>query len=114
LRRRFGESAFAVAPHQYPLDAACNAHVSADKDPLRCLAARLQICAEGKPGEFEFVGQLFANQNSLSEPMVWQLAEPLGPRADLEACVVSPDTETKLQADIAWASSHGITGTPFL
>jgi len=114
LRRRFGESAFSVAPHQYPLDAACNAHVTADQDPLRCLAARLQICAEGKPGEFDFVGQLFQNQSSLSEPMVWQLAEPLGSRAELEACVKSPETETKLQSDIDWAARHGITGTPFL
>ena len=116
LRRRFGESAFSVAPHQYPLDPTCNANIPGDKEPepLRCLAARLQICAEGKPGQFDFVGKLFENQSALSEAMAWQLAAPLGPRAELEACVKSPDTEAKLQSDIAWAAKHGISGTPFL
>lgn len=116
LRRRFGESAFSVAPHQYPLDPSCNRNITGDKDPepLRCLAARLQICAEGNPAGFDFAGKLFENQNGLSEAMAWQLAEPLGPRAELEACVKSTDTEKKLQSDISWAAAHGITGTPFL
>ena len=74
-----------------------------DSQPLRCLAARVQICAEGKPGAFDFVGELFDRQGSLTEPMLWELAEPLVPRAELEACARSPETEKKLQDDIAWA-----------
>jgi hypothetical protein len=35
------------------------------------------------------------------------------PRAELEACI-HPETEKKLQDDIAWAQSHHIQGTPFL
>ncbi len=74
----------------------------------------MQICAEGKPGEFEFVGSLFQNQAALSEAKLWELAAPIGPRAELEACASSPETEKKLQADIAWGVAHNIEGTPFL
>ena len=115
LRRRFGDAGFSVAPHQYPLDPSCNKNiVRDDSEPIRCLAARVQICAEGKPGAFEFVGKLFENQSSLTDAMLWELAAPLGPRAELEACARSPETEKKLQDDIAWAAGHGISGTPFL
>ncbi len=115
LRQRFGYEAFSVAPHQYPLDPSCNPNIKLDEsEPLRCLAARVQICAEGKPAAFDFAGKLFENQSSLTEPMLWGFAEVLGPRADLEACVRSPDTEKKLQDDIAWAAGQGITGTPLL
>jgi protein-disulfide isomerase len=115
LRRRFGDAAFTVAPHQYPLDGSCNKNIVRDEsEPIRCLAARVQICAEGMPGAFDFVGKLFENQGSLSDDKLWELAEPLGSREDLDACVRSAETEKKLQDDITWAAGHGITGTPFL
>jgi serine/threonine-protein kinase len=115
LRQRFGPEAFSLAPHQYPLDPSCNSNIHHDHpEPLRCLAARVQICTEGKPGAFEFVGSLFKNQASLTEEKLWELAQPMGPRAELEACARSPETESKLQADISWAQAHKIRGTPFL
>ncbi|HTO08344.1 MAG TPA: thioredoxin domain-containing protein [Myxococcota bacterium] len=114
LRLRFGADAFSLAPHQYPLDSGCNPAIKGASNPVRCLAARVQICAEGAPNEFEFVGSLFENQTTLSEDKVWELAQVLGPRAEVEACAKSPETEKKLQDDIAWAQAHGIQGTPFL
>jgi protein-disulfide isomerase len=114
LRLRFGPDAFSLEPHQYPLDSSCNKSVTGSGNPLRCLAARVQICAEGAPNEFEFVGSLFENQNALDEPKLWELARVLGARADVEACAKSAETEKKLQDDIAWAQGHGIQGTPFL
>jgi protein-disulfide isomerase len=114
LRRSFGPDAFSVAPHQYPLDSGCNRAIQGESNPVRCLAARVQICAEGAPNEFEFVGSLFENQATLDEARLWELARVLGPREDLEACAKSPETEKKLQDDIAWAQAHGIQGTPFL
>ena len=115
FRQHFGPDAFALEPHQYPLDPACNSAIKRDDSaPVRCLAARVQICAEGMPGEFEFVGSLFENQASLGEERLWELAKPLGSRDDLEACARSPETERKLQDDIAWAVAHGIEGTPLL
>jgi serine/threonine-protein kinase len=115
LRQRFGPDVFSLAPHQYPLDPSCNSGIAREEsEPLRCLAARVQICAEGKPGEFEFVGSLFQNQTSLTEDKLYELAQPMGSRAELEACARAPETEKKLQEDIAWAHSHGIRGTPLL
>jgi serine/threonine-protein kinase len=115
LRSRFGPDAFSLEPHQYPLDPSCNSGIKRDEsEPLRCLAARVQICTEGKPGAFEFVGSLFENQTSLTEDKLWQLAQTMGPRADLEACARSPETDAKLQSDIAWAAEHGIKGTPLM
>lgn len=114
LRTRFGPDAFSVAPHQYPLDSGCNSAIKGESNPVRCLAARVQICAEGAPNEFEFVGSLFENQTTLNEAKLWELSQVLGPREDLEACVRSPETEKKLQDDITWAQAHGIQGTPFL
>jgi protein-disulfide isomerase len=115
LRSRFGPDVFSLAPHQYPLDPACNSAIKRDdSDPLRCLAARVQICTEGKPGDFEFIGELFSHQTSLTEEKLWELAAPMGSKQELETCASSPETERKLQADIAWAVAHGIKGTPFV
>jgi serine/threonine-protein kinase len=115
LRKRFGPDAFSLSPHQYPLDRSCNKAIPKEElEPLRCLAARVQICAEGKPGEFEFVSSLFENQSTLDEARLWELSTQVGSRAELEACASAPETEKKLQDDIAWALAHGIQGTPFL
>jgi len=115
LRRMFGPQAFSLAPHQYPLDPTCNSNMKEGQSvPVRCLAARVQICAEGKAGEFDFKGSLFENQTTLNETKLWELAQPLGPREALEACANSPETEQKLKDDVAWAAAHDITGTPFL
>ena len=115
LRQRFGPDAFSLAPHQYPLDPACNSAIKRDDSaPIRCLAARVQICTEGRPGDFEFVGSLFRSQASLTEEKLWELAAPMGSKEELEKCASSPETEKKLQDDIAWAVAHHIQGTPFL
>ncbi len=115
LRDRLGPDAFSLAPHQYPLDPACNTSVKReDTNPLPCLGARVQICAEGRAGGPELTGELFRRQRELTESLVFELAEPVMPRAELEACVASPATEQKLQDDIAWAVANGIQGTPLV
>jgi serine/threonine-protein kinase len=115
LRELLGPDAFSLTPHYYPLDPSCNTSVTSDtSNPLRCTCARVQICAEGKPGAFELTGELFRRQKELTEPIVLELAERVVPRAELEACLRAPETELKLQSDIAWAVEHGIVGTPLL
>ncbi|HXX48118.1 MAG TPA: thioredoxin domain-containing protein [Myxococcota bacterium] len=115
LRERFGPSAFSLEPHQYPLDPLCNPNVHVPQSqPIRCLAAKVLICAEGKPNEFEFMGDLFRNQSSLNDAMLWKFAAQVGTKADLEACVNTPDTAKKLTDDMKWATDHGIQGTPLL
>lgn len=115
LRQRFGPDAFSLAPHYYPLDPACNASVQREKsNPVPCTSARAQICAEGRPGAFEMSGELFRRQRELSEPIVLEIASRVLPRAELDACLRAPETERKLQDDIAWAVANDIHGTPML
>jgi protein-disulfide isomerase len=115
LRDRLGSDAFSLAPHQYPLDPSCNESVKReDSNPLPCLGARAKICAEGRPGEFDFTSELFRRQRDLTEPIVLELATRVLPRAELDACLSSAETEKKLQDDIRWAVEHGIQGTPML
>lgn len=115
LQERFGPDAFSLTPHHYPLDPSCNSSVKRDgSNPLPCIAARVQICAEGKPGAFELSGELFREQRDLSESRLLELADKVVPHAELEACLRSPETERKLQDDVAWAVAHGIRGTPML
>jgi serine/threonine-protein kinase len=116
LQERFGPDAFSLAPHYYPLDPSCNAGMERREksDPLPCTSARVQICAEGRPGAFELTGELFRRQRELTEPLLLELAGRVVPQAELEACLHSPETERKLQGDIAWAIKHGIQGTPLL
>ena len=115
LQERLGPDAFSLASHHYPLDPSCNPGVKRDtSDPLPCTAARAQICAEGRPGAFELSGELFRRQRELSESLVLEIAGRTVPPAELEACMRAPETEQKLQADIAWAIEHDIQGTPLL
>jgi len=115
LRQRFGADAFALSPHQFPLDPGCNPSVvREDSDPLHCIAARAHICAEGKPGAFDLAAALFKQQRALSEPIILAEAEKVVPKDELAACMASPETAAKLAADVAWATSQGVRGTPFL
>jgi serine/threonine-protein kinase len=72
------------------------------------------ICLADTPGAFDVAGELYAHQRSLSVDEVYERASKLRPRAELEACASSPETEAKLQGDIAWAVEHQITGTPLV
>jgi len=115
LRSQLGADAFALESRQFPLDAGCNPHVPGEsKNPVRCLAARAQICLEEHPDVFEFAGSLFLNQYALDDALVYRLAEPYMDGPVLERCVRSAETESKLQDDIAWAMEHDIHGTPLV
>ncbi len=116
LRARLGPDTFSLASHHYPLDGSCNAGIKRTdpKFAVTCASARAQICAEGHAGAFELSGELFAHQRELTEPMVVEIAGRYVPPAELAACMASPETEAKLQADIAWATEHDIHGTPML
>jgi serine/threonine-protein kinase len=114
LRSNAPAGSFQVEPRQYPLDGACNPQVQRMGSPVRCLGARAKICMEGKPGADAFTGALFENQRELTEQRVYELAAPHMPRAELEACVASAETNARLQEDIQEASRHDVTGTPLV
>ena len=111
---RRASGTFQLEPRQFPLDAACNPAVQRSGSPIRCLAAKAQICFEGRDGAFEYSGALFAKQKTLTEGDIFSLAEPHLKRAELEACVLSADTKKKLADDIALALRYEPDGTPLV
>jgi serine/threonine-protein kinase len=111
---RRASGTFQLEPRQFPLDASCNPAVQRSGTPLRCLAAKAEICLEGIEGAFEYSGALFAKQKTLTESDVFALAEPHMKRAPLEACVASAETKKKLADDIALALRFEPDGTPLV
>lgn len=115
LRMLAPEGSFSIESRYFPLDGKCNQHVSrSSSDGVGCTAARVMICLEGTPGAFEVAGRLYTRQRGLTNDEIFEQAARLKPRAALEACVASPETEAKLQSDIAAAMGHGIRGTPLV
>jgi protein-disulfide isomerase len=114
LRDHVPAGSFAVDSRQFPLDAECNPYVQRRGSPVRCLAARAEICLEGHEGADDFVGRLFEGQASLTPAKVYDLASALMPRAKLEACVASAVTARKLREDIETAARYDPDGTPIV
>lgn len=113
LEKALPAGSFSVESRFYPLDGACNeAMRSAARDPVRCLAPRVQICREKDPGAAALAGGLFAEQRSLTPERVYALAG--GDRAALDACVNSPETASKLEGDVALAEQYSPDGTPLV
>jgi serine/threonine-protein kinase len=113
IRQTLPPDSFALEARQFPLDAACNPHVTAlVGKPVRCTAAKALICAEGEPYFFDFASALFGRQRTLTEKNVYALADPYVAREKLAACMAAPATQAKLADDIAWAMQSGLQGTP--
>lgn len=107
--------AFSVELRHFPLDPSCNPTLIGESGaPVRCFAAKAQICLEGQPDAFDFTGSLFVNQHELDRERVLELADPLMPSQELQACIASPETAARLADDIQWALEHGIEGTPMI
>jgi Thioredoxin len=108
------EGSFSVEPRQFPLDGACNPLVQRKGSAVRCLAAKVRICLEGRPEAAGVTRALFENQEALSVDRVFELAAPYGPRKELEACVDSIGTAAKLADDIRYAGEFDPDGTPIV
>jgi serine/threonine-protein kinase len=115
LRQNAPADGFQIEPRQFPLDGACNPALrQSGGDPVRCLAAKAQICMEGNPGAFDYSGALFARYRTLREDQIYTLAEPYMPRAHLQSCIVSPETQARLEEDAREATRHDFDGTPLV
>jgi protein-disulfide isomerase len=115
LEQRLPPGAFSIESRHFPLDSSCNPVLDRESTaPVRCFSAKAQICLEGGPSAFEFTRSLFGNRHSLDRQRVLELAEPFMPREQLEACIASPETATRLAEDIDWALEHDIQGTPLI
>jgi len=113
LERALPPGSFSVDSRFYPLDGACNPAIrSPARDPVRCLAPRVQICREKAPGSQALAGALFAEQHALTPDRVYALAG--GDRAALDACVASQETASKLEGDVSLAEQYSPDGTPLV
>lgn len=105
----------ALESRHYPLDGECNPLIKArGQSPVRCLAARVQICLESDPNAFDFQGALFAAQRGLTPEQVLGLAARHRPRAEVEACAASEATRARLQEDMELAARYEPEGTPLV
>ncbi|MEE8312819.1 MAG: thioredoxin domain-containing protein [Myxococcota bacterium] len=116
LKRSLPGDSFSFEERHFPLDAACN-RAGPSRGPgvsVRCRAALARICMEGKPNAFDYSGDLFRSQESLTAERVLALAAPYAEPEDLEHCMDSAATLEKLRDDIDWALEHRIRGTPLV
>jgi protein-disulfide isomerase len=116
VKRLLPPGRISIESRQYPLDSDCNRSLKgSDGTGVRCLGARAQICLEGTPRYGEVVSRLFAEQASLTPEKVLEIAGSGSmAREALERCVKSPETERKLQEDLAYADHFKPRGTPFV
>ncbi|MBF5042461.1 cupin [Aggregicoccus sp. 17bor-14] len=118
LKRRAPPGSFSLEARQFPLDSACNPKMpprATDGTNVRCLAAKAQICLEGAEDFWSLRERLFANQVGLTPESVVEIASAGSvPRAQLQACMDSADTQAKLQQDIDYAMKHDLKGTPLV
>jgi protein-disulfide isomerase len=115
LRQKAPADSFQVEPRQFPLDGSCNPAIrQRGDDPVRCLAARAQICMEGHPAALDYSGALFARYRTLTPEQVFSLATPYKPRAEMEACVAGPQTQARIEEDAREATRHDFDGTPLV
>jgi protein-disulfide isomerase len=107
---------FSVEPRQFPLDGRCNTWMqrAAPGEDVRCPAARARICLEGDPQAKAVSDEIFAAQKELTPARIREIVAAHGDWTRIQACVASPDTEKKLQDDIALAKTYGLDGTPLV
>lgn len=109
---------FSVDPRYYPLDANCNPNVTirgaGGRDSVRCLAARAQVCMEGRPGYGDFVGALYQQQANLTTEIIYTTAAKHIDAIALDSCLADPATETAVNNDIAFAQRFSPRGTPLV
>lgn len=115
LRESLPPGSFSVDARQFPLDSRCNPLVGGSReDDVRCVAAKARICLEPSGNEPKLAEALFARQKGLTTEKVYEIAAPFMPRSELEACIATPETAGKLEADIAAASHYDSDGTPIV
>jgi uncharacterized membrane protein/protein-disulfide isomerase len=98
----------------YPLEMACNAHVSRDVHSGSCLAARAALCA-GRQGLFtNFHDELFARKLArIDEETVHELAAKAGlAMSEFDQCLRDPGMAAELEGQIALAARIGVSATP--
>ncbi len=113
--RTYALRSFSIEPRYFPQDSACNPSLDGDSEtPIRCTVARAQICLEGHSDASDLAANLYRKARLLDEELMYAMTEPMISREELAACIASPETERKLQADIASATAYGTRELPIV
>lgn len=115
IRENVAPGSFSVDARQFPLDGRCNSLLQpASGDDVRCLAAKIRICAEPTGKEPAVADALFAKQQGLTRAEALRIAGGILPAETLGACLDAPATLAKLQSDVNAASQFDSDGTPIV
>ena len=117
LQQKLPPGLLSVESRYFPLDGACNKLVARtdDNGSTRCVGARAQLCLETAKDFVTLRRKLFEEQGSLTAEKVLEIGSSGSvPRAELEACVASPETQRKLNEDLKFAQTYNLEGTPMV
>lgn len=118
LEQAIPSGTFTLEPRHFPLDGRCNSLIPQERpEPIRCLGAKALICLEqvDEPGVLARIQKrIFEAQQRLDETVLYSFTDPHIEREDLQRCMESAETKTKLEDDIRWAELHQIQGTPLV
>jgi|GEM_PF-1083673 len=100
----------------FPLDPSCNPTMQGRGHPLACVAAKTGHClfkSKGNDAFFAYEKSVFAQQPSLSAPLIEKIALENGiSLEELKVCIDSPETHASIVAQAEEAKAVGVTGTP--
>ena len=97
----------------YPLDTACNCHVSVCLHRTACLAARAGVCAAGAGRFWEYSDLLYRARTRHQRDDLLEYARSAGlDPAAFVACLDAPGTAAALADDIEVATAYGVRATP--
>ncbi|PIR25756.1 MAG: hypothetical protein COV43_04065 [Deltaproteobacteria bacterium CG11_big_fil_rev_8_21_14_0_20_42_23] len=97
----------------YPLDMSCNSKLDHPLHAHACMAAKASICASKKMDFWKFHDDIFNHQKGLNDETLQKIARDHGiDEAFFNTCLSSPETEARLQEDLAAAHKIYISGTP--
>jgi serine/threonine-protein kinase len=115
LRDSVPPGSYSVDARQFPLDGRCNPMLQGARgDDVRCVAAKLRICAEPTGKEPELAAALFEKQEGLTRQKALDIAGRILPPEALGPCLDAPATKAVLEQDIAAASRFDSDGTPIV
>lgn len=116
IERALPPGTLSVESRQFPLDSACNpAMKGSDGTGIRCAGAKALICLEGAQDFKQLQRALFEAQSTLTPERIIDIASSGSvSRETLRQCMESPETQAKLQADVAYAMRYTPEGTPLV
>lgn len=115
LKKAVPATGLSIEARYFPLDGECNKTVAQSPgDGVRCLGAKAQICLESSPQFWSVRSELFENQGSLSKEKVLQIAAKGMPLEKLQACLAAPETQARIDEDVAYAMLYNPSGTPIV